>query len=556
MSRLIGIDLGTTHTVVAALSDSGPRIIDGPDGDSLLPSVVALDDQGTLLVGEPARARLAYRPDAGVRCFKRDMGSDRLFALGDRRLSATELSALVLREAKARAEAELGEPVSRAVITVPAYFAEPQRAATREAGTLAGLHVVRMVNEPTAAAMAYGLADPETERSVVVLDLGGGTFDVTVLEVYDGVVEVVATGGDSRLGGEDITEALVAHFAGQFEAGPAVLRAACEEAKRIVSSSAVALVPLGDGERLTLTQRALDTVCAPFIDRVRGCTLDALRAARMSPTAVDQVVLAGGATRTPALRALVEDVFGCPPVTARDPDRVVALGAAIQAGLIGQHAAVDELVVTDVLSHSLGVETAKEGADRVLDGYFTPVLHRNSTLPLRRVERFWTMHPKQTALRVRVFQGEHRYVRENRLLGVFEVGDIPPLEGEDGTQAVDIAFTHTLDGLLEVEAEVVATGETRALIIEQHAGRLSPSERARAEAALAALKVHPRDLLPNRTLLERALARHTRLDPHDRALLDGPLTAFEDALARQHPEAITEAAATLRRALELLRSTH
>lgn len=547
MSAIIGIDLGTTHTVVAQLTEAGPQVIGDGDG-ALIPSAVAVDDTGTLLVGEAALARLQHTPGAGVRWFKRDMGSTRTWTLGDHELGATELSALVLREARERAEAALGESVSRAVITVPAYFQEPQRAATAEAGQLAGLEVVRMVNEPTAAALAHGLSDTATERLIVVIDLGGGTFDVTLLEVFEGIFEVRATGGDSRLGGEDLTDALAERFREKVSASDAALRAAAEEAKRALSTADAALLSTGSTTPVPVSLADLRDVSAPLVERMRRCITDTLGTARLTASDIDEVVLAGGATRSRPVRELVGELFSA-EVAVADPDRIVALGAAVQAGLVIQDKAVSDVIVTDVLSHSLGVHVVRRGEDRMLEGYFTPVLHRNTTLPVRRVERFHTVHPKQSSITVKVFQGEHRYTRENRFLGEFEVSGFPPLEEEEGGQPVDIAFTHTLDGLLEVEATVVATGEKARLLVEGHAGRLTDEARARAEEALKALKVHPRDLLPNRLLLEQALARHERLEPRARELLDGPLTAFEDALERQHPEAIEEAARALRIAL-------
>jgi len=548
MSGVIGIDLGTTHTVVAALTADGPRVLSRPGESPLLPSAVAVDATGALLVGHAALARLQHSPESGVRWFKRDMGSERTWRLGDHTLGPAELSALVLREARALAEEALGRPVQRAVITVPAYFQEPQRAATAQAGQLAGLEVVRMINEPTAAAIAHGLGDATTERRIVVLDLGGGTFDVTVLEVFEGIVEVLATGGDSRLGGEDLTDALVDHFRGRVNVADAPLRAACEEAKRALSSADVAVLGVPSQERLVVDRRLLDRLCAPMLARIAPRVDDALRAAGLSAADIDEIVLAGGATRTPAIRAYVAERFDAAVVDA-DPDRIVALGAAVQAGLVSQDQAVSELVVTDVLAHSLGVEVSRRGEDRLLTGYFEPVLHRNTTLPVRRVERFYTLHPKQASITVHVYQGDHRYTRENRHLGEFEVGGIPALDGDEGGQAVDIAFTHTLDGLLEVEATVIATGETTALLVESLAGRLSPERREAALRALESLKVHPRELLPNRLLLETALARMARLGQARRGLLDGPLTAFEDALERQQPEAIAAAAQDLRTAL-------
>ncbi|TVQ86451.1 MAG: molecular chaperone HscC [Deltaproteobacteria bacterium] len=549
MSPILGIDLGTTHTVLAVLTEDGPRVIARPGESALIPSAVAIDSTGALLVGEAALARLQHDPDSGVRWFKRDMGSDRTWNLLQHELGPAELSALVLREARAIAEDVLGQPVGRAVITVPAYFQEPQRAATAEAGKLAGLEVVRMINEPTAAALAHGLGDPQTERRVAVLDLGGGTFDVTVLEIFDGIVEVLATGGDSRLGGEDLTDALAAHFKDKVDAPDAALRAACEQAKRALATADVAFLGLPAKERLLVDRRLLDALCQPLLARIGRCIDDALRHADLRPQDIDQVVLAGGATRTPAIRAYIVERLNRDPVDS-DPDRIVAMGAAIQSGLITRDQAVSELIVTDVLTHSLGVEFAKQGEDRILSGYFDPVLHRNTTLPARRVQRFYTMHPKQTVIKIRIFQGEHRYTHENRLLGELEVSDIPPCEGDEGAQAVDIAFAHTLDGLLEIEATVVETGKTQRLLVESLAGRLTPARREAALKALEALRVHPKELLPNRLLLERALARFERLSAEAKRLLDGPLSTFEDALERQHPEAIAAAADVLTHALD------
>jgi molecular chaperone HscC len=564
---IVGIDLGTTHTLVAVLDADGPRVLPQADGSLLLPSAVAVDDAGHLLVGAAALARLSREPAAGARWFKRDMGADRRYRFGGRDWTPTELSAVVLREAKAVAERALGSPVTRAVITVPAYFQEPQRAATREAGELAGLQVVRMINEPTAAAIAHGVADPERERRVVVVDLGGGTFDVTLLEVFDGVIEVTGTGGDARLGGEDITDALWRHACAAAGLAPpgdapgavqALLREACEDAKRALSELDLARVRLPeagvdtwvDAGSLVVTRALLEQLCRPLLDRMVCCIRDTLAAAKRSSRDFDEVVLAGGGTRMHAVHRRIANLFGREPVEGPDPDLAVVLGAALQAGLVTRHAAVREVVVTDVLAHSLGVEISREGEDRTHSGYFLPVLHRNTTLPVRRVERVFTLHPQQEEVRVRVFEGEHRYTRENRLLGEFVVQGLPVAPTPQGpVQAIDVGFTHDLNGLLEVEAVVQSTGKKASILIEQRAGRMTDEERARAVDALARLKVYARDLLPNRLLLEEALTRHARLSGDARALLDAPLFAFEDALAREQPEAIAAAAEALRRAL-------
>lgn len=564
MSLTVGIDLGTTHSLVAVMTAEGPRVLADEQGRVLIPSAVAVDDQGRLLVGAAAAARLTHRPECGHRWFKRDMGQEVEHTLGEERLGPVGLSALVLRELRVIAELALGRPVDRAVITVPAYFQEPQRAATAEAARLAGLQVARMINEPTAAALAHGLHDARRERRVAVLDLGGGTFDVSLLEIFEGVIEVVGTGGDSRLGGEDFTEALFQFAraeAGLGDADPpgprGLLREACERARCLLSEQT--RVPLSlpapglpvwkTARTLELSRPMLEALVEPLLRRVQTCVADTLSAARLDPEQVDEVLLVGGATRMPAIAALATQVFGRLPIQDHDPDRVVALGAAVQAALVDRDEAVAELVVTDVLGHSLGVEISREGEDRFLPGYFLPVLHRNTTLPARRVERLSTLHPRQRTLKVSVYQGEHRYTRLNRPLGSFEVQDIPPAPSEEARQAVDIAFTHDLNGLLEVEATIVETGAKASILIEQQAGRLSPEARERAVRALARLKVHPRELLPNRLLLEQAAAALARAEGPQAAILDAALLSFEDALERQHPEAVQAAAAVLRRLL-------
>lgn len=558
---IVGIDLGTTHSLVAVMTPNGPQVLRDVEGRALIPSCVALDEDGHLLVGAPAEARLTHHPASGARWFKRDMGLETAVRLGGERLSPPALSALVLREARLVAEVALGRPVQRVVITVPAYFQEPQRAATAEAARLAGLDLVRMVNEPTAAALAYGRQDVLTERSIAVLDLGGGTFDVTVLEVFEGIIEVVASGGDGRLGGEDFTEALfrlACEEAGLSPDGPpaprALLHTACEQAKRELADRPVVALSLPTpgqarwrtARRFELSRPIFEAATRSLLDRIRRCVLDTLAAARMAPRDIDEVLLVGGASRMAAFRYLARELFGQDPVAGPDPDLVIALGAAVQAALVDRDAAVADLVVTDVLSHSLGVEVAREGQDRLLDGYFLPVLHRNTTLPVRRVERVWTMHHKQEQITVRVFQGEHRYTQRNRLLGSFRVQGIPAAEHEEARRAIDLAFTHDLNGLLEVEASVVDTGEQASILIEQQAGRLGPEALERARQALERLKVHPRELLPNRTLLEQAIARLARLEGPAHTQLDQALTAFEDALGRQQPEAIEQAGAALR----------
>lgn len=560
---LVGIDLGTTHSLVSVMTEGGPRLLAGPGGSALLPSAVAVDGRGGLLVGEAALARLERAPDAGVRWFKRDMGSERTLRLGEDEVSPVELSAVILRELAAIASAELGAKVEQVVVTVPAYFREAQRAATVEAARLAGLRVVRLINEPTAAAMAHGFADRHRERTILVVDLGGGTLDVSVLDVFEGIVEIVGSGGRSRLGGEDFTDRLYevalerAGLDGPGGTLGALLRRECERAKRALSQVEVVDLPLPagggdewrDGRSFRLDRATFAELCAPLLAEVEYCIRDTLLAAGRHLQDIEELLLVGGAVRMPCLRERVEALLGRPAVEGPDPDEAVALGAALQAGLVARHEGLGEFVVTDVLTHSLGVEVSREGQDRFLSGYFLPVLHRNTTLPARAVERVYTLHAQQRVLRVAIYQGEHRQVLRNELLGEFEIQDLPVAADAEHREAVDIAFVHDLSGLLEVEARVVSSGQVARLLIERLAGRLEPTERAEAEQRLARLRVAPRELLPNRIVLERARTRYARLPPPARALLDPFLFRFEEALERQHTGDVDAARAALERAL-------
>ena len=557
---IVGIDLGTTHSLIAIYEDGAPRLLSG-----LMPSAVALDATDHLIVGAPAHERLAWKPDCGVARFKRDIGTARRHPLGAREVGAIELSSLVLKELVAQAEEALGWRPERVVITVPAYFQEPQRAATQAAGTLAGLDVVRMINEPTAAAIAYGLGDAERERVCVVVDLGGGTLDVTVIEIFDGLVEVRASAGDSRLGGEDFTDALLEHVLEQIghpgipNAARASLRAEVERAKRTLSealSVAVRLpqhddAPWTPGEEIIVTRRTFETLNAERLAHLESEVQRALRLAKLAASEVDEVVLVGGATRMPGVIERVAQVIKVTPRSHLDPDTVVALGAAIQGALIDEGGALREMVVTDVVPFSLGVSVVRRMNEVWLDDRFLPVIHRNTTIPVCRSTSVSTTWAKQSEVNVEIYQGERRLASENQLLGHLKVTDIPPLpdSATDGGQAIELLFTHDVNGLLEVEATVTATGKRVSTVIERGAA-MSVEERAAAVAALGQLKTHPRSLLPNRLLLERAQRIFAEGDRYVRESLSDPVAIFEATLERREPDEIRETAAALRRFLD------
>ena len=558
---IVGIDLGTTHSLVAAWIDGAPRLIPNALGGTLTPSCVGVDDDGSILVGHAARERLQTHPDRTTALFKRYMGSTRTVRLGDRDFRPEELSALVLRSLKADAEAFLGAPVTEAIVTVPAYFSDAQRKATRVAGELAGLTVERLLNEPTAAALAYGLHEADRETQFLVFDLGGGTFDVSILEMFEGVMEVRASAGDNMLGGQDFTS-LIADLA--FTNGiPDEARndalfmqrllARAETAKRDLGAHGTARFETSYGTHtatVSLDQAALEKLAQPLLNRLWRPIERALRDARIRAADLDNVVLAGGATRMPIIRALATRMFGRFPATGHDPDEVVALGAAVQAGLKMKDKALEEMVMTDVCPYTLGTEIV-----RLLDngtqagGFFAPVIERNSVVPISRVQRFSPVSPQQKQIRIGVYQGESRLVRDNVALGEI----LLPLEpGPGHADGVDVRFTYDVNGLLEVEVTVVATGVKRQLVIESGEAHMTPEEIARRLAALSTLKIHPRDTLENRTLLARAERLYEQLLGDVRDQLGEFILRFEQVLATQDARRIARDAAAFREALDTI----
>jgi molecular chaperone HscC len=552
---IVGIDLGTTNSLVAVLRDGAPLIIPNALGDLLTPSAVSALDDDSLLVGAPALARATVAPMATALAFKRDMGTDRRYQLGRRTFSPPELSAMVLRSLKNDAEAFLGHPVREAVITVPAYFDELQRRATQDAATIAGLSAERIINEPTAAAMAYGLHHREREFRAVVLDLGGGTFDVTVLEVMEGVIEIQSSAGDTRLGGEDFVDELarlVAQRSGhpdQLAAEPqawARVRLACEHAKRQLSSQDEARVVLA-GLRLgnsaididqTITQAQAEATWAGLIARMRAPILRALRDAQAGAGQMQEVLLVGGATRMPCVARLAADIFQRLPSRSLPPDEAVAMGAAVQAALKARDAAVDDVVVTDVAPFSMGIAVASEVARRHVAGLFSPIIERGTVIPVSRVESFHTLVDNQKEIEVEVFQGEHSLCRDNRKLGAFKVGNLPPRPAHQ--VSIEVRFTYDLNGLLEVEARVPDTGQVKTVVFEQTPGRLASRQIEEARKQMERLKFHPRDALPNVTALSRAEAVFVEVTGLARERVGAAMAEFRALLDRQDPALIDE----------------
>jgi molecular chaperone HscC len=560
---IIGIDLGTTNSVVAVFRDGEVHVLENELGEVLTPSVVARDPQdGSIVVGRIARELRAREPERGAASFKRDMGSDRLHGVGGEELSATELSAFLLKALKTSAERALGTAVTRAVITVPAYFSETQRRATKRAAELAGLSTERVLNEPTAAAMAYGLHRREREGVFLVFDLGGGTFDVSVMELFEGVLEVKSTAGESRLGGDDFTNALVKlvldELGHDFELvewkeprGFDQLQRACEIAKRELVpdegfSIETPVLPGFEAEprQLEFEAERVRAVFRPLLERLARPCRQALRGASLDMDDLDEIVLVGGATRMLAVRAVAQAMFGREPLDKVDPDLTVARGAAVQAALQVDDVAVEDVVVTDVLSHSLGVEVAHEIAGRHVDGFFSPIIHRNTTIPTSRFDTFCPLVADQTVLELKVFEGEGRKVKDNRLVGTLMVKGIP--RGPDVDRNVDVRFTYDLNGILEVEATVRGTGKTVKRILERNEVKLSEAERKKAVARLAQLKADPKEEAVNQEIMARADRLLAEVGPEARETLEIALLELERALEIRTPEAIRQARRYLR----------
>jgi molecular chaperone HscC len=541
---IVGIDLGTTNSLIGVWRGGAPELIPNALGSVLTPSAVSLAEDGSVLVGMAARERLPTQPKRSAAAFKRAMGTGHAFRLGRQTFRAEDLSAFVLRSLKDDAERHLGAPVRDAVITVPAYFSDAQRKATRTAGQLAGLNVVRLLNEPTAAALAYGLQDGVAEQHVMVLDLGGGTFDVSVLEMFEGIMEVRATAGDAFLGGEDFTAAIMDGFIAAVGAAcgipprsrdlpvHAALRRAAEVAKRALSDTDCAELALAEPPlRWTVTRDDLEQLGAPLLARLRAPVERALRDARLRPDQISHLVLAGGATRMPVFRRLAARLFQRLPIAMVDPDEVVARGAAVQAGLVARDAALEDRVMTDVAPFTLGIEVATLRDGRVVaTGLYQPVIERNTVIPASRAIEVHTITDRQRNILVRVFQGEARLVADNIELGQLRV-PVPPLPA--GQAGAEIRFTYDPSGLLEVDTRVAATETAHRLLIENQPGALSPQEIEDRLAALAKLKVHPRDQAENQAALARAERVYAERLGDDRAQVAARLDHFRLLLERQ-----------------------
>jgi molecular chaperone HscC len=564
---IIGIDLGTTNSLAAIWRDGKASIIPNALGEHLTPSCVSIDEDGTVLVGRAARERLQTHPQLTASVFKRYMGSEKKITLGTQQFRPEELSSMVLRALKEDAEAFLGHPVEEAIITVPAYFSDAQRKATRIAGQLAGLRVERLLNEPTAAALAYGIRDKEQESKFLVFDLGGGTFDVSILELFEGVMEVRASAGDNFLGGEDFVTVLVDAFLDEsglrsaagsrlFDARQQqLLRDEAERIKRLLSEQPSARMGTRYQDKdyhWEVSEDTLAQLCEPLLARLRVPVERALRDATIRASELDEVVLAGGATRMPLVRKLVSRMFGRFPAIHLDPDEAVALGAAVQAGLKMRDAALDEVVMTDVAPYSLGIGISRQvGPNQYEGGHYMPIIERNSVVPVSRTENITTIYDNQKEINVTIYQGESRLVADNVFLGKI---CFPIPAKKAGEVGIDVRFTYDISGVLEAEVTVLATQERHKMVISDNTGVMTPEQIEQRFLELADLKIHPREQIENRTLISRADRLYEQSLGDVRNYLATHTANFQAALETQDPNTIRKSRQVLDEALRQVES--
>lgn len=556
---IIGIDLGTTNSLAAYFDGDKPVLIPNRQGQFLTPSVVSVDTDGTLLVGEGAKQRAMLTPNCSASVFKRAMGTDSAFTLSGQSFTAEELSSFVLRSLKEDAEVFLGQPVTEAIISVPAYFNDHQRRATRKAGELAGFAVERIINEPTAAALAYGM---QTKRSgrFLVFDLGGGTFDVSVLELDGSIMEVQSIAGDNFLGGEDFTELIAQLFlqkCGHLVEGLtygelAELVQGCEMAKQALSDGLmVSIETTIGGQRVqnVISRMEFESASASLFAKMQAPIQRSLRDAGLTPTQLDEILLVGGATKSPMVRQFAAKLLGKAPITGIDPDLAVALGAAMQCGMKQRNEAVREVILTDVCPFTLGTSVVHNNGLFDEGNHYLPIIERNTVIPASRQETLYTVRDDQPLITVDILQGESRIASENLKLGELEV---PVPKAPRGKEGVKVRYTYDINSMLQVEVEVLSTGVQKQIVLQQSETLLSDEEVAARLKELEYLKISPRDQEENKRALMRAEALYAETTGDARQAVDRAIDTFNRALNKQDPSEIKTAREDLDAYLDML----
>ena len=551
MGKIIGIDLGTTNSCVAVMEGGQPTVIANTEGSRTTPSVVAFTKTGERLVGEPAKRQAVTNAEKTISSIKREMGTDYRVTIDDKKYSPQEISAMILQKLKKDAEGYLGESVTEAVITVPAYFNDAQRQATKDAGKIAGLDVKRIINEPTAAALAYGL-DNEKEQKIMVYDLGGGTFDVSVIEIGDGVIEVLSTAGNNRLGGDDFDKKVTDYMLAEFKRTEGVdlsndkmalqrLKEAAEKAKKELSSATTTNINLpfitatAEGPKhfdMNLTRAKFDELTRDLVDRTAVPVQNALKDAGITASELGQVLLVGGSTRIPAVQDKVKQLTGKEPSKSLNPDECVAIGASIQGGKLAGDAGAGEVLLLDVTPLSLSIET--------MGGVATRLIERNTTIPTRKSQIFSTAADNQTAVDINVVQGERQFARDNKSLGQFRLDGIPP--ARRGVPQIEVTFDIDANGIVNVSAKDLGTGKEQHITITA-GSNMSESDIDKAVKEAAEFEAQDKkrkeaiDTKNNADSMvfqvENALKEAgDKLDANDKASVEADLNALKDILVK------------------------
>ncbi|MCI8282291.1 MAG: molecular chaperone DnaK [Lachnospiraceae bacterium] len=555
MSKIIGIDLGTTNSCVAVMEGGKPEVIANTEGARTTPSVVAFTKTGERLVGEPAKRQAVTNAEKTISSIKREMGTDHKKSIDDKKYSPQEISAMILQKLKADAENYLGEKVTEAVITVPAYFNDAQRQATKDAGKIAGLDVKRIINEPTAAALAYGL-DNEKEQKIMVYDLGGGTFDVSIIEIGEGVIEVLSTSGDNRLGGDDFDQKVTDYMLAEFKRTEGVdlsndkmalqrLKEAAEKAKKELSSATTTNINLpfitatAEGPKhfdMNLTRAKFDELTHDLVERTAVPVQNALKDAGITASELGQVLLVGGSTRVPAVQDKVKQLTGKEPSKSLNPDECVALGASIQGGKLAGDAGAGEILLLDVTPLSLSIET--------MGGVATRLIERNTTIPTKKSQIFSTAADNQTAVDINVVQGERQFARDNKSLGQFRLDGIPP--ARRGVPQIEVTFDIDANGIVNVSAKDLGTGKEQHITITAGSNMSDEDiDKAVKEAAeFEAQDKKRKEAIDTRNdadsfvfQTEKALEEvGDKVDAGDKAAVEADLNALK-AMVEAHPNA-------------------